>query len=239
MIPRTLTWLLLATATAVAAAQEPANQNPPLSNPFFAFDIAIPSRRRTHSCRHLLRALAKKLKTILIFVGIIWAVFLVSFLLPLTDYGLQPRSARGLLGIITMPFLHGSLGHIVANTIPLIVLLFLLTGSRARSWVIVIEIIVLGGVILWICRPLCQSRRSQRVDFRLDRVSGAGRVVRTTPDLPCGGHRHFRALRRLAAVGIHSPRRRRCRGTVTCAARSPVVCSHFSWPVPPSPARIW
>ena len=98
----------------------------------------------------LAESAGKKLKTILIFVGIVWAVFLVSFLLPLTDYGLQPRSARGLLGIITMPFLHGSLGHIVANTIPLIVLLFLLTGSRARSWVIVIEIVVLGGVILWI-----------------------------------------------------------------------------------------
>jgi membrane associated rhomboid family serine protease len=92
----------------------------------------------------------KELKTILIFVGIIWAVFLVSLVLPLTDYGLQPRSALGLLGIVTMPLLHASLGHIVANTIPLIVLLFLLAGSRARWWVIAIEIILLGDVILWI-----------------------------------------------------------------------------------------
>ena len=71
-------------------------------------------------------------------------------MLPVIDYGLEPRTAWGLLGIVTMPFLHGSLGHILSNTIPLIVLLLILAGSRAKAWVIAIEIIVLGGVILWI-----------------------------------------------------------------------------------------
>ncbi|MHB8866048.1 MAG: rhomboid family intramembrane serine protease [Pirellulaceae bacterium] len=100
----------------------------------------------------LAESLGKELKTILIFVGVIWAVFLASCLVPgVAHYGLTPRTLLGLLGIITMPFLHGSLGHLVANTIPLIVLLLLLSGSRANSWVIVLEITVLGGVLLWIC----------------------------------------------------------------------------------------
>jgi membrane associated rhomboid family serine protease len=68
----------------------------------------------------------------------------------ITEFGLTPRSAKGLIGIATMPFLHASLGHIVANTIPLLVLLFLLAGSRAQSWAMVVEIVVLGGVLLWV-----------------------------------------------------------------------------------------
>ena len=95
-------------------------------------------------------SVGKELRNILIFVGVIWAVFLLSYLLPLVEYGLQPRSTIGLLGIFTMPFLHADIGHIVGNTIPLVVLLFLLAGSRAKSWQIVAEIVVVGGVILWI-----------------------------------------------------------------------------------------
>jgi membrane associated rhomboid family serine protease len=96
-------------------------------------------------------AVRETLISILIFLGLIWAVFMLSWLItPMTEYGLQPRSLKGLVGIATMPFLHANLGHIIANTIPLLVLLFLLAGSRAQSWAIVIEIVVLGGVLLWI-----------------------------------------------------------------------------------------
>jgi membrane associated rhomboid family serine protease len=96
-------------------------------------------------------SVGKELKTILFFVGILWAVYLLSCLVPIVaDYGLQPRRAVGLIGIVSMPFLHANLRHIVSNTIPLAVLLFLLAGSRTRSWRIVAEIIVLGGVLLWL-----------------------------------------------------------------------------------------
>lgn len=96
-------------------------------------------------------SIKKELQTILIFVGVVWLIFLISCFLPIiADYGLHPRTLLGLLGVITMPFLHANLGHIVGNTIPLIVLLFLLAGSRAKSWLIVGEIVVLGGVLLWI-----------------------------------------------------------------------------------------
>ncbi len=95
-------------------------------------------------------SVGKELRNILIFLGLIWGVFLLSYALPVNNYGLQPRHAIGLLGIVTMPFLHANLGHIVGNTIPLIVLLFLLAGSRAKSWQIVAEIVILGGAILWV-----------------------------------------------------------------------------------------
>ena len=99
----------------------------------------------------LANAIRETLISNLIFIGLIWAVFILSRFFPaITNYGLLPRSSRGLIGIGTMTFLHQNLGHIVSNTIPLLVLLFLLAGSRAQSWPIVAEIIVASGVLLWI-----------------------------------------------------------------------------------------
>lgn len=89
-------------------------------------------------------------KWIVLFVGIIWVVFLADRLLPLEQFGLVPRTTEGLFGIFAMPFLHGDLAHIIGNTIPLVVMLVLLAGSRANSAQIVLLIATLGGVALWI-----------------------------------------------------------------------------------------
>jgi membrane associated rhomboid family serine protease len=98
----------------------------------------------------LAESAGKELKTILIFVGVIWIVFLLSTAVPVADYGVHPRTWLGLIGIVTLPFLHASFGHLVGNTLPLIVLLFLLAGSRAKSWMIVLEIAILSGVLVWL-----------------------------------------------------------------------------------------
>jgi membrane associated rhomboid family serine protease len=93
----------------------------------------------------------EEIQSVLLFVGTIWAVYLVSFVFPAIDqYGVVPRQAIGLLGIPAMPFLHANLHHLVSNTIPLIALLILLAGSRAESWEVVAVITVLGGTLLWI-----------------------------------------------------------------------------------------
>ena len=90
------------------------------------------------------------------FVGVIWGVFLLDCALPydLASFGLTPRTVRGLAGIPLTPFLHASWQHIISNTLPLVVLLVLLAGSRARSWLVVAEIVLLGGGLLWLAgRP--------------------------------------------------------------------------------------
>lgn len=85
------------------------------------------------------------------FLGVIWAVFLVSFVVPSIDrFGVVPRTAGGLIGIAAMPFLHASFAHLLGNTVPLFILLTLLAGSRARSWTIAAGIGFLGGFLLWI-----------------------------------------------------------------------------------------
>ena len=88
---------------------------------------------------------------IVAFVATIWGVFLASCFVPGIDhYGVIPRTLAGLAAIPAMPFLHENLHHILANTVPLFILLALLAGSRARSWEVVIDIVLLGGFLLWL-----------------------------------------------------------------------------------------
>jgi membrane associated rhomboid family serine protease len=88
---------------------------------------------------------------VVLFVGAIWAVYVLSLPFPdLDQYGVIPRRPGGLFGIVAMPFLHANLYHVVSNTIPLFVLLTLLAGSRAGSWQVVAAIVVLGGALLWV-----------------------------------------------------------------------------------------
>jgi membrane associated rhomboid family serine protease len=86
-----------------------------------------------------------------VFLAAVWGVFILDSLLPLEDWlSLAPRKLSGLVGIIGMPFLHGDLSHILANTFPLFVLLGLLAGSRANSWRIVAAIIIGSGTLIWL-----------------------------------------------------------------------------------------
>ena len=47
----------------------------------------------------------------------------------LIAHGIRPRTLSGLWGLLTMPFLHGNLPHLIGNTVPFVVL-----GWRASSW---------------------------------------------------------------------------------------------------------
>lgn len=90
-----------------------------------------------------------------IFLGIIWVIFLIDFTLPtdLCQWGVAPRSLSGLVGIVTMPFLHGNWQHLVGNTVPLGILLCLMAGSRVNSAGIVAAITAIGAVLLWLFGP--------------------------------------------------------------------------------------
>jgi membrane associated rhomboid family serine protease len=94
----------------------------------------------------------KDLNGILGFVGLLWIVFLINSVFPaiLSGRGLIPRTATGLQGIITMPFLHASIAHLVSNSVPLVVLLLLLFGSQLHPVRLVIVLSLLSGLMLWI-----------------------------------------------------------------------------------------
>jgi membrane associated rhomboid family serine protease len=70
---------------------------------------------------------------------VLWLTFGATVLLsyaPL-EWGLKPRQAVGLIGVVSAPFLHASFGHLLANTVPLwvglVAMLFLYPNSALRA----------------------------------------------------------------------------------------------------------
>ena len=66
----------------------------------------------------------------------------------LLSLGVIPRSLIGLRGILFAPFLHGSLAHLLANSIPFAILgwLVMLRDSRHFTYVTVAAMIASGGL---------------------------------------------------------------------------------------------
>lgn len=89
----------------------------------------------------------------LIFVATMWIVFLIEYEtgLNFSKYGLRPRTAQGLIGIVTMPFLHGSWTHIFNNSIPMLILGWALFRFYPTiAFKTLIWIWLMGGIWLWI-----------------------------------------------------------------------------------------
>jgi membrane associated rhomboid family serine protease len=83
----------------------------------------------------LVRRAKNGLITVLVLALALWVLYLVDTLAGrgLTAYlAIEPRRVRGLDGILFAPLLHGGVGHLLSNTLPLIVLGFLtfLDGIR-------------------------------------------------------------------------------------------------------------
>ena len=91
---------------------------------------------------------------ILILTAFCWLVFAVNNLIAggrLSQYGIVPRHLNSLPGILWAPFLHGSFGHLAANTLPLLVLgAILCARSKAEFWLVTLGGIVIGGGLTWL-----------------------------------------------------------------------------------------
>jgi len=90
------------------------------------------------------------------FVIIIWLVEVFDWILggSLDQFGILPRQIIGLRGIILAPILHGSFGHVAANTIPFIVLGWFVLLRGVRPFVIVTTLaILIGGIGTWLIAP--------------------------------------------------------------------------------------
>lgn len=88
------------------------------------------------------------------FVSALWALQLVNWAVGYRlnpTFGLIPRQVAGLDGIVGMPFLHGSFGHLASNTPPLLVMGALLAATATRALIFVnAVIVVMGGVLVWL-----------------------------------------------------------------------------------------
>ncbi len=99
-------------------------------------------------------ALKSRAAALVASVGLVWAVSLFGLLVDqgfVYDLALVPRRVDGLSGIFGMPFVHGSLTHLVANTVPLLVLGSLLVSRGVGYYLgVTLAIAVLGGLALWV-----------------------------------------------------------------------------------------
>ena len=99
-------------------------------------------------------ALGNALAYVIVPVALFWAVELLDWLVlddRLQRQGIQPRMFAGLDGILWAPFLHGNLGHLLANTVPFLILggLVLTHGRRVFAGATAIVVFV-GGGLTWL-----------------------------------------------------------------------------------------
>jgi membrane associated rhomboid family serine protease len=88
------------------------------------------------------------------FVALMWALEIVDTLLlggALDGLGIQPRTVTGLRGIPLMPLLHNGLGHLLANTVPFLVLGWLvMLRHRGEFFVVSAVVILVSGLGVWL-----------------------------------------------------------------------------------------
>ncbi|MFK8037196.1 MAG: rhomboid family intramembrane serine protease [Crocinitomicaceae bacterium] len=85
-------------------------------------------------------------------MGIVYA-YDITFNLQLYQYGILPRTSTGLVGILTGPFIHSTIGHshLFNNSVPMFVLTWLLFYNYRNIAPRVFIIIFLGtGILVWL-----------------------------------------------------------------------------------------
>jgi membrane associated rhomboid family serine protease len=98
--------------------------------------------------------------TILTFVALLYLVELIDQLTrhSLDANGIRPLEADGLWGIVFAPVLHANWQHLIANTVPLLVLGFLVTLAGLSRFVWATAIVwILGGFGTWLIGNLGSS----------------------------------------------------------------------------------
>ena len=87
-------------------------------------------------------------------VALMWAIEAVDSVFlgsRLQSGGIQPRSVDGLDGIVWSPFLHLDFAHLIANTLPFLVLGGLIAIQGLGKWIkATLLIMVIGGLLTWI-----------------------------------------------------------------------------------------
>lgn len=88
------------------------------------------------------------------FLLIFWVLEIVDQLFlgrALDGLGVRPRTVAGLRGMLFAPFLHGNFPHLIANTIPFLVLgWFVLVQGTRTFWLVTAVSILVSGLGMWL-----------------------------------------------------------------------------------------
>ncbi len=91
---------------------------------------------------------------IVFFIALAWGIEIIDRIIPfihLEALGIRPRSTAGLIGIFTMPWLHGDFFHLFSNTLTFVVLGYIvLATEKERFFSTSLKIIILSGLGTWL-----------------------------------------------------------------------------------------
>jgi len=109
----------------------------------------------TSAVRPLLQSLKEHAVLLFGLLAFMWAVEVVDFLLPMVEldqFGILPRTNRGLVGIFLSPFLHVGFGHLISNSIPFLLLggLVMVGGGGRQFLLLSLWVTVIGGSGVWL-----------------------------------------------------------------------------------------
>jgi membrane associated rhomboid family serine protease len=93
------------------------------------------------------------LKLSLAFGALLWAIQILNFALDLdaAPFGVTPRTLAGLAGVLFAPLMHGSFEHLIANTLPVVILGTAMLHLYPRATPIVLPAVWLGpGLAVWL-----------------------------------------------------------------------------------------
>lgn len=111
-----------------------------------------PERQRSAGlAEHGARALSSAV-LILSVTAVMWVLEAVDYTMDgwLDRFGIQPRDVGDLPDIFTAPFMHAGFGHLMANTVPFLVLGFIAAvRGIAKFLVASLIVIVVGGLGVW------------------------------------------------------------------------------------------
>ena len=95
-------------------------------------------------------------RIVLALLAAMWAFEIVDVALDnrLDQYGIDPRDPDGLFGVVAAPFLHAGFGHLLANSIPFVVLGLLIAFQGAlRVVAVTVTVALVSGVGTWLVAP--------------------------------------------------------------------------------------
>ena len=93
------------------------------------------------------------LRLSLAFAALLWAIQLLNLALDLdaAPFGVAPRTLAGLAGLVFAPLVHGGFEHLLANTLPIVILGTAMLHLYPRSSPVVLPAIWIGpGLAVWL-----------------------------------------------------------------------------------------
>ncbi|HEV7933741.1 MAG TPA: rhomboid family intramembrane serine protease [Actinomadura sp.] len=119
-------------------------------------DALVPQRARSEGfTTHATRAVSAFALTVLM-LTVMWVLEVIDYLLDgrLDQYGVRAHDAGELPQIFSAPFLHVGFGHLMANSIPFLVLGFLAAARGLSKFVVMnLMVVVVAGMGVWLTGP--------------------------------------------------------------------------------------